>query len=102
MKRTISIASLALSATTSMAFVGPNIADGLNKRTYCLDVYTDEDGTVTLGTCDESANNADLERALNSQGCAEGQAAMHVVKFSSAAHFSPTIKPCMAPNVTQM
>lgn len=102
MKKTISLASLALSATTSMAFVGPHIADDLNKKTYCLDVYTDADGAVTLGTCDQSANNADLERALNSQGCAEGQAAMHVAKHRSATHFSPTIRPCMAPNVTQM
>lgn len=102
MKRTISIATIALSASTSFAFVGPITPGEFNSRTYCLNTYIDDTGAISLGNCDETANNSELDRELNSQGCAEGQAALHVTKRRSARVFSPQIKACLPPNIAQL
>jgi len=101
-KRTISIATLALTASTSFAFVGPINPGELNSRTYCLSTYLDDTGAISLGDCDETANNSELDRELNSQGCADGQAALHVTKRRSARVFSPHLKACLPPNIAQL
>ena len=94
----ITVATLALSASASFAFIGP----GAESKTYCLNKYEDANGAVMVGTCDESRNNEDLGRELNSQGCAEGQVAMTATKHAHTQQFSPVISSCLPPNVAQL
>lgn len=102
MKRTISIAALTLGASATFAFVGPHSPGDWETKTFCLNAYEADDGAIMLGSCDETFNNLELNRELNSQGCAPGQAALHVSKHTSVAHFSPEIRPCLPPNVAQL
>lgn len=98
----ITIATLALSASTSFALVGPTPPGGFDLHTYCLNKYADAHGSIMIGTCDESRNNATLNRPLNSQGCAANQVAMHVAKPKTARTFTPNIVKCLPPNVAQL
>lgn len=98
----ISIATLALTASTSFALVGPNPPGGFDVKTYCLNKYDDAHGSTMVGICDESPNNETLHRPLNSQGCAADQIAMHVSKARNARTFTPHIRNCLPPNVAQL
>jgi hypothetical protein len=101
MKKTISLAALAISASTSsFAIIGPPI-DAVTK-TYCLATYTKEDGGMVAGTCDQTANNQLSDRQIGMNGCAEGQIALTTSKSVNAEYFPINIRACLPPNVMQL
>lgn len=98
----MTIATLALSASTSFALVGPNPPGAYDTKTYCLNKYEDAQGAVSVGTCDESQNNQIRGEAFNSQGCMGNQVAMHVSKPKRNKNYAINIQSCMPPNVAQL
>lgn len=72
MKKTI--AALALTAASSPAFA--LMAPVKATKILCLDAYENAQGAQVAGTCDQSANNAELGRAILTNGCAEDQIAL--------------------------
>jgi hypothetical protein len=98
----ISIASFALTASTSFALIGPTPPGGFDLKTYCLNKYENANGAIMVGTCSETHNNELRHLPLNSEGCADGQVAMHVSKPKKQKSFSPNIVSCLPPNVAQL
>ncbi len=101
MKKTISLAALAISASTSsFALIGP--PTDMMTKTYCLETYTDMSGGMIAGTCDESANNVHRGAQIGENGCAEGQIALTTSKTRRDAHYPIRIRQCLPPNVVQL
>lgn len=101
MKKTISLAAIAISASTSsFALIGPP-ADMITK-TYCLDTYTTESGSMMAGTCDQSINNARRGAQIGENGCAENQISLQTSKANRSAEFPIRIRACLPPNVVQL
>lgn len=95
----ISLATLALSASASAL---PHFVETEHK-TLCLSIYKNQHGATYLGGCDESKNNHERHARLNSEGCAEGQAALKAFRPKGDHRpFSPEISSCHAPNVAQL
>lgn len=90
------IAAVALSASSAFALIGP----GSERKTFCLNSYTDANGVQYVGSCDESFNNVTLNKPLLANGCAEGQSALTAYGFNN--QFSIEIGACMPPNVVQL
>lgn len=91
---TKSIGLLALLASSTAAHaIAPRIPTPLHKA--CIDIDSDESGAVYAGSCDQTRNNAKLNKPLNRQtGCAEGQA-----RFTSR---SVEIPACMPVGMVQL
>lgn len=100
-KTTITIAALALSASTSFALIGPGGAP-MESRTYCLKSYTDFDGSANAITCDETANNETEGRTILGNGCAEDQMSLTTAKSISETRYPVEIGSCLPPNVVQL
>lgn len=101
MKKTISLAALAISASTSsFALVMPPA--NMSYKTYCLDRYTDSDGNTTMGSCDQSPNNARGNAQVGQNGCTTDQAALISSKAPWDKDFDIVINACMPPNAAQL
>jgi hypothetical protein len=96
MKKTISIAALAVSATTSFAFMAPPT----ETKTYCLNMYTDASGAMA-GSCDQTRNNVRSGVQLGENGCAADQIALSTSRWGDG-EFPIQISPCLPPNVAQL
>ena len=101
MKKTISLAALAISASTSsLAFIGQPM--DVQTRTYCLSVRSDASGAMMAGSCDQTANNAQRNAQIGGNGCAEGQISLTTSKPSDAEEFPIRMRSCMPPNIAQL
>ncbi|HXW52749.1 MAG TPA: hypothetical protein VEL47_01460 [Myxococcota bacterium] len=98
-KRSISLAALAISASTSsMALIAPPT----DTKTYCLDVYTNASGGSFAGSCDQTDNNAETGAQVGGNGCAADQIALKTARWNSTQPFPIQIYPCMPPNTVQL
>lgn len=102
MKKTISIASLAISASASFALIGPMPPGSTVSKTYCVETYQEPDGSMWAGGCDESMNNTQANTTVKENGCAEGQIAITTSKMAAAERFPIEIRSCMPPNFAQL
>jgi hypothetical protein len=104
MKKSISIAALAISASSSFAIVfdPTDSAPQWITKTYCLAVHTHDDGSTTAGDCDKSELNARFDRPLLQNGCAAGQIALTTEKWAEDEGFPINIHSCMPPNIAQL
>lgn len=100
MKKTITVAALALSASTSFAIIGP--PTDMQTRTYCLNTYTSMDGGMMAGSCDETANNARRHAQLNENGCADSQISLQTSKRRHEADYPIRVRACLPPNIVQL
>jgi hypothetical protein len=100
MKVTKTIAALSLTAASTSAF--GLMMPPVKTKTVCLDQFETNDGSLRLGTCDQSKNNRIKHLPKLENGCAEGQAAMTVQKWEQNAEFFPNIPLCLPPNVAQL
>lgn len=90
-----SVASLALlvASMTAQAYPMPSPGQSTEPRpvptTYCLSVYEGQDGSKTLGTCDNSTKNEMYGAELRENKCADNQAAFTSVnvKIKSCPSF---------------
>lgn len=108
MKRSVSLAALALSVSTpSFALMMPPV----KTKTICLDSYEGAEGAKYAGNCDQAGNNAEAGVALLENGCAEGQIALTSVAYPSypinnskkeELKFDIEIRSCLPPNVAQL
>ncbi len=96
MKFKTTIAAFALTASSAFALIGP----GTTSKTYCLDQYEGQKGASYTGSCDQTANNKELGKALLENGCAEGQTALQALSFGGK--FDIEISSCMPPGVVQL
>lgn len=102
MKKTISLAALAIS-TSASAFWVPQDPSTVVHKTYCLEVYTIGDtGDQYAGSCDQSHNNAERHLQINRNGCADGQIALTTTKLKGDKKFPIEIRSCLPPNVAQL
>ncbi len=101
-KTTICLAALAISASTSsLALIGPN-PGAMEEKTYCLGVYSDDEGNMSAGSCDMTRNNEILQSPLGANGCAEGQISQYTTKRDYQESFPIQIHMCMPPNAAQL
>ncbi|HYX36508.1 MAG TPA: hypothetical protein VE954_25655 [Oligoflexus sp.] len=101
MKLSKTIAALGLTASSSaFGLMAPD--QPVRTKTVCLNTYERADGSLELGTCDEAKNNKTEGRPRLENGCAEGQAAMTVTKWTTQQGFTPKIEACLPPNVVQL
>jgi hypothetical protein len=100
-KTTISLAALAISASTSFALIMPGFGN-TETKTYCLSVYSEEDGGMGAGGCDQTRNNTIRQLPLMANGCAEGQVSMYTGKREEESRFPIEIHMCMPPNAAQL
>jgi hypothetical protein len=101
MKKSISLAALAISASTaSFAIIGP--PTNIQIRNYCLKTLTNAVGGLTAGDCDETANNRQLNARLGPNGCADRQISLTTTKMSHERDFPIRINPCLPPGAVQL
>lgn len=101
MKKTISLAALAISASTSsFALIGPPAP--YEVKTYCLDFYGDATEGMIAGTCDQSQNNVSRGDQIGPNGCTEGQIALTTSRTRRDQDFPIRIRSCLPPNVVQL
>lgn len=87
MKKTIAALAILASASTSQALMpeGMYLEGDKSKQTervICLsELYTENDGSKVIGSCDESEANAEYGAELKANGCAEGQLAIRTVSL---------------------
>ncbi|MCA9506913.1 MAG: hypothetical protein KC505_00650 [Myxococcales bacterium] len=101
MKKTISLAALAVSASNSFALLAPLPAN-YDYKNYCLSVYHRNDNSALAGNCDETANNQTLNRTLQENGCADGQISITTFKRPDQERFPIEIGSCLPPNAVQL
>lgn len=99
MKKTISLAALAISASSSFALIGPPSNNDV--RMYCVSVYGGQ-GSMVAGSCDETDNNRYYHREIMDNGCAEGQMAIYTSKSRRQMRYPIEINMCLPPNVAQL
>ncbi|MEQ1722484.1 MAG: hypothetical protein ABL930_04865 [Pseudobdellovibrio sp.] len=97
MKKTIAAIALMTSANLAVAMPRPPDPNAPKPvlKTICLKTYTDNDGSVTLASCDSARNNKVQKKELLANGCAEGQSAIRT--YNNIA-----IGACMPPGVVQL
>jgi hypothetical protein len=64
-------------------------------KTVCLNAYQQQDGSISLGSCDAARNNVTLKKEILQNGCAEGQAAI-------TTRNKIAISACLPPGVVQL
>lgn len=75
MNKTIASLALTMSASSAFALIGPGPGKPQPKPNhYCLSTYENTDGSLSLGTCDQTAMNERRQLKLNENGCADNQA----------------------------
>lgn len=92
----LTIAAVALSASSAFALIGP----GTQIKTICLGSSTDANGVQYAGNCDESANNKTLQKPLLPNGCAADQ--ISVTAYGYQNKFNVEVTNCLPPNVAQL
>lgn len=102
MKKTIAaiaiIASGTMASSVASAIARPTDPNSPQPKinTVCLRIAgTAADGSVSLSTCDSSANNKRAQARLQDNGCAEGQASIRT--YNKVA-----IAACMPPGMVQL
>lgn len=88
MKKTIGSIALLMSAAQAHAFIVPTPGNQPRPRprpvvqTYCLSQQqTASDGSMTVGSCDESERNQMMGSELMENGCAQDQVAIKAVRL---------------------
>lgn len=99
MKINTSIAAIALAASgTSSALVPAP----LETKTICLSSYELNDGSILANSCNQAANNEELQLEILENGCAEGQIALTATRWNQDQPWSIEIGNCLPPNVAQL
>ena len=95
MKKTVAVIAILASTAASQAMPLPPDPNAPKPKTICLNAYQQQDGSVSLGSCDASKNNVILKKQIAQNGCAEGQA-------SITTRNKIAISACMPPGVVQL
>lgn len=95
MKKTVAAIAILASTVASNAMPLPTDPNAPKPKTVCLNMYQNQDGSVSLGSCDAARNNVVLKKQLAQNGCAEGQAAI-------TTRNKIAISACLPPGVVQL
>lgn len=93
MKKTIATALLIAESISVQA--KPYMNTGSEYSTMCVSQRKLADSSVSLGFCDQSENNKKMKLKLAENGCAEGQAAIRILK-------SQVLRACLPAGVAQL
>ncbi|MCB0393036.1 MAG: hypothetical protein KDD25_00670 [Bdellovibrionales bacterium] len=74
-KKTIAALAITAASSNAVAMRWPGSQDYENK-TVCLSSYTDSNGLLYSGDCDNTANNVKFDKEILANGCAEKQSAL--------------------------
>ncbi len=96
-KKTVALLALTISSSSFALRMQP-----IETKTVCLSSYELSDGSQRMGNCDESENNASLNKPVGENGCAENQVALTASKWRADQEFSPAIYSCLPHNITQL
>lgn len=92
MKKSITSLALLVSATSAHALPPPQNPNAPKPKIVisCLDINSvEKDGSLYIGTCNESENNKTLNKKLNGNGCADDQVAIRTLDKSPVAACMP-------------